>query len=70
MNKSGTDTEFEAKFYPVNKEEYRRKLKSVGAKLVIPERKMVRYSCRQKNKSDFGKKWLYPSQRRGKCDKT
>lgn len=35
-------TEFEAKFYPVNKEEFREKLKSVGAKLVIPERKMVR----------------------------
>jgi len=36
------DTEFEAKFYPVNKEEYRKKLKEVGAKLVIPERKMIR----------------------------
>ncbi len=35
-------TEFEAKFYPVDKEEYRRELLSVGAKLVIPERKMIR----------------------------
>lgn len=36
------DTEFEAKFFPVNKDEYREKLKSVGAKLTIPERKMIR----------------------------
>lgn len=36
------ETEFEAKFYPVDKEVYRKKLKSVGAKLVIPERKMIR----------------------------
>ncbi len=36
------DTEFEAKFYPVNKEKYREKLKSLSAKLVIPERKMLR----------------------------
>ena len=36
------ETEFEAKFYPVNKEEYRKKLKSVGAKLTVPERKMRR----------------------------
>ncbi len=36
------DTEFEAKFYPVNKEAFREKLKSVGAKLTIPERKMIR----------------------------
>lgn len=35
-------TEFEAKFYPVNKDEYRKKLLSIGAKLVIPERKMIR----------------------------
>jgi adenylate cyclase class IV len=35
-------TEFEAKFYPVNKEEYRKKLTSIGAKLIIPERKMIR----------------------------
>jgi predicted adenylyl cyclase CyaB len=35
-------TEFEAKFYPVNKEEYRKKLLSIGAVLVIPERKMIR----------------------------
>jgi len=36
------DTEFEAKFYPVNKDEYRKKLKSIGAVLDIPERKMIR----------------------------
>lgn len=43
MNKNNNDyTEFEAKFYPVNKEEYRKKLLSIGAKLVIPERKMIR----------------------------
>jgi predicted adenylyl cyclase CyaB len=35
-------TEFEAKFYPVDKEEYRKKLLSIGAKLTIPERKMIR----------------------------
>jgi predicted adenylyl cyclase CyaB len=35
-------TEYEAKFYPVDKEEYRKKLLSIGAKLVIPERKMLR----------------------------
>ncbi len=35
-------TEFEAKFYPVDKEEYRRKLEKIGAKLDIPERKMIR----------------------------
>lgn len=36
------DTEFEAKFYPVNKTLYRQRLKSLGAKLVIPERLMRR----------------------------
>jgi adenylate cyclase class 2 len=36
------ETEFEAKFYPVDKEAYRKKLKSVGAKLMLPERKMRR----------------------------
>jgi len=36
------DTEFEAKFYPVNKEEYRKKLLEIGAVLEIPERKMRR----------------------------
>jgi len=35
-------TEYEAKFYPVDKEEYRKKLLSVGAVLDIPERKMTR----------------------------
>ena len=36
------DTEFEAKFYPVDKEKYRQQLKNLGAKLVIPERTMIR----------------------------
>jgi len=36
------DTEFEAKFYPIDKEEYRKKLKRLGAKLIHPERKFVR----------------------------
>ena len=35
-------TEFEAKFYPVDKDEYRKKLLSIGAELDIPERKMTR----------------------------
>lgn len=35
-------TEFEAKFYPIDKEEYRKKLLNIGAKLDIPERKMIR----------------------------
>ena len=34
--------EFEAKFYPVDKVRFREKLKRIGAKLLIPERKMVR----------------------------
>ena len=33
-------TEIEAKFYPVNKGVFRKKLKTLGAKLIIPERKM------------------------------
>lgn len=36
------ETEFEAKFYPVDKDSYRKKLLSIGAKLTIPERKMRR----------------------------
>lgn len=35
-------TEYEAKFYPVDKEEYRKKLESIGAKLLRKERKMIR----------------------------
>jgi adenylate cyclase class 2 len=34
--------EFEAKFYPVNKEEFRSRLQRIGAKLIVPERKMIR----------------------------
>lgn len=41
MNK-GDFTEFEAKFYPIDKEKYREKLTSIGAKLIVPERKMLR----------------------------
>jgi len=36
------DTEFEAKFYPVKKDVYRKKLQEIGAKLTTPERKMRR----------------------------
>jgi len=36
------ETEFEAKFYPIDKEKYRKLLKKLGAKLVISERKMIR----------------------------
>lgn len=36
------DTEFEAKFYPVDKEEFRKKLQEIGATLKIPERRMRR----------------------------
>ncbi len=36
------ESEFEAKFYPVDKDKYREKLKSIGAKLIVPERKMRR----------------------------
>lgn len=36
------DTEFEVKFFPINKEEYRKKLKKIGSRLVLLERKMKR----------------------------
>lgn len=36
------EIEFEAKYYPVDKNEIRVKLKEVGAELTIPERKMKR----------------------------
>lgn len=36
------ETEFEAKFYPVDKEKIRKALKKLGAKLIKPERKMRR----------------------------
>ncbi len=36
------EAEFEAKFYPIDKDEYRKRLLSIGAKLAIPERKMRR----------------------------
>lgn len=42
MNTSNDATEYECKFYPVDKEEYRKKLKDLGAVLAIPERKMRR----------------------------
>lgn len=37
------NAEIEAKFYPVNKEETRKKLAYLGAKLIIPERLMIRH---------------------------
>jgi predicted adenylyl cyclase CyaB len=42
MTSSKDYTEFEVKFYPVDKEEYRKRLLSIGAVLAIPERKMIR----------------------------
>src|SRR3989344_6490264 len=52
------NTEFEAKFYPVDKKKFREKLKSIGAKLDIPERKMVRVIADRQannflNKNDY-----------------
>jgi len=47
-------TEFEAKFYPVNKEDYRKKLLSIGAKLTIPERKMIRVVASGQANPNFG----------------
>jgi adenylate cyclase, class 2 len=49
-------TEYEAKFYPVNKEEYRKKLLSIGAKLTIPERKMIRVVADYRENSMLGHK--------------
>lgn len=43
------DTEFEAKFYPVNKDEYRKRLKTIGAKLSVHERKMRRKIADKRN---------------------
>lgn len=48
-------TEFEAKFYPVNKEEYRKKLLNLGAKLLRPERMMVRIVADQHSTPSLGK---------------
>lgn len=36
------ETEFEVKFYPVSKEKIRKRLKSLSAKLIFPERKLRR----------------------------
>lgn len=36
------EIEYEAKFYPIDKEEIRNKLESIGAKLIVPERIMRR----------------------------
>lgn len=47
------DTKFEAKFYPVNKDTYREKLKAIGAKLIIPERKMRRAIIDRRNHPEF-----------------
>jgi adenylate cyclase class 2 len=48
-------TEFEAKFYPVNKDEYRKKLLSLGAVLKHPERKMVRIVADDRANPGFDK---------------
>jgi predicted adenylyl cyclase CyaB len=49
-------TEYEAKFYPVDKESYRRQLTSIGAKLIIPERKMIRIVADWRDNPIFMKK--------------
>ncbi len=49
------NTEFEAKFYPVNKEEYRQELKNLGAILVIPERKMIRIVADKRENPELAK---------------
>ena len=36
------ETEYEAKFYPVDKDDIRKKLEKIGAELIVPERKMRR----------------------------
>jgi len=46
-------TEYEAKFYPVNKDEYRKKLLSLGAKLLRAERKMIRVIADSKVNSNI-----------------
>jgi adenylate cyclase, class 2 len=45
------ETEFEVKFYPVDKEEYRQKLKEAGAELITSERKMRRIIFDYRNQS-------------------
>lgn len=50
------DIEFEAKFYPVDKDEYRKKLTSIGAILKIPERKMVRFVADFRDNPNLGNK--------------
>lgn len=53
MNTSNTFTEFEAKFYPVDKEKFRETLKNVGASLVTSERKMRRIIVDHKSYSQL-----------------
>jgi len=47
------DTEIEAKFYPVNKDTYRKRLRSIGAKLIIPERLMRRAIIDRRSHPEF-----------------
>lgn len=54
MNTNDT-TEYEAKFYPVNTDEYRKKLLSVGATLLHPERKMIRVIADSRANSSISK---------------
>lgn len=49
MTQQHKDTEFEAKFFPINKELLRAKLGEIGAILVIPERKMRRALINKKS---------------------
>lgn len=49
------NTEYEAKFYPVDKIEYRKKLESIGAKLLRAERKMIRVIADRRSSPQLGK---------------
>lgn len=51
--KQNDNTEFEAKFGPIEKSEYRKKLKSVGAKLESPEHIMRRILVDKRNNPQF-----------------
>lgn len=47
------EPEYEAKFYPIDKKEFREKLISVGADLVVKERKMRRSIVDSRNNPQF-----------------
>ncbi len=48
------DIEFEVKFYPVDKEKYREKLRDIGAVLKNPERKMYRVVADYRDNPNLG----------------